>query len=389
MIIKKITIFLSLLFVFSKGVLANDYYVYVCAESEDEVALIKFDGKKAVVEKTIPVGVWPLEIEGPHGITVAPDGQHWYLSMAHGMPYGHLYKYSTGTDKFVERVELGMFPATMEISKATGLLYVVNFNLHGGHTDASTVSIVDPEDMIEVERVETGVMPHGSRMLNNGMKHYSVAMMSGTLYEIDAMSMELSRTLSTSPPMKMGSKKGKHSSHNMHKMNHSMHASNKKSDKKPMGNMSMNHSMPPEKPTWVYPHPNDKLLYVVNNGTDNVVEVDVEKWKVTRTFKTDKGPYNCEVSRDGKYLVVTYKSAAKTGIWDLKKGKEVAKFKNTRKVTHGVSISPDSRYAFVSVEGVGKEPGAVEIFDLKNLKAVAVAEIGKQAGGIAFWKMTN
>ena len=28
-------------------------------------------------------------------------------------------------------------------------------------------------------------------------------------------------------------------------------------------------------------------------------------------------------------------------------------------------------------------------FDLKNLKAVAVAEIGKQAGGIAFWKMTN
>ena len=389
MIIKKITIFLSLLFVFSKGVLANDYYVYVCAESEDEVALIKFDGKKAVVEKTIPVGVWPLEIEGPHGITVAPDGQHWYLSMAHGMPYGHLYKYSTGTDKFVERVELGMFPATMEISKATGLLYVVNFNLHGGHTDASTVSIVDPEDMIEVERVETGVMPHGSRMLNNGMKHYSVAMMSGTLYEIDAMSMELSRTLSTSPPMKMGSKKGKHSSHNMHKMNHSMHASNKKSDKKPMGNMSMNHSMPPEKPTWVYPHPNDKLLYVVNNGTDNVVEVDVEKWKVTRTFKTDKGPYNCEVSRDGKYLVVTYKSAAKTGVWDLKKGKEIAKFKNTRKVTHGVSISPDSRYAFVSVEGVGKEPGAVEIFDLKNLKAVAVAEIGKQAGGIAFWKMTN
>lgn len=73
----------------------------------------------------------------------------------------------------------------------------------------------------------------------------------------------------------------------------------------------------------------------------------------------------------------------------LKKGKEIAKFKNTRKVTHGVSISPDSRYAFVSVEGVGKEPGAVEVFDLKNLKAVAVAEIGKQAGGIAFWKMTN
>ena len=385
--IKKIFFVFSLAS-FSFAAFPNDYYVYVCAESEDEVALIKFDGIEAVVEKTIPVGVWPLEIEGPHGITVSPDGEYWYLSMAHGMPYGHLYKYETGTDKFVERVELGMFPATMEISKATGLLYVVNFNLHGGHSKASTVSIVDPDEMVEVERVETGVMPHGSRILNNGLKHYSVAMMSGMLYEIDAMSMEVSRTLQTSPPMKM--KKGKHSSHSMH----SMHNSKKmdhghKNDNKAMGKMAMDHKMPPEKPTWVYPHPNDDLLYVVNNGTDNVVEVDVKEWKVNRIFKTDKGPYNCEVSRDGKYMVVTYKSAAKTGVWDLKKGKEVAKFNNTRKVTHGVSISPDSRYAFVTVEGVGKEPGAVEIFDLKKLKPVAIAETGKQAGGIAFWKMTN
>ena len=385
--IKKIFFVFSLVS-FSFAAFPNDYYVYVCAESEDEVALIKFDGRQAVVEKTIPVGVWPLEIEGPHGITVSPDGEYWYLSMAHGMPYGHLYKYETGTDKFVERVELGMFPATMEISKATGLLYVVNFNLHGGHSKASTVSIVDPDEMVEVERVETGVMPHGSRILNNGLKHYSVAMMSGMLYEIDAMSMEVSRTLQTSPPMKM--KKGKHSSHSMH----SMHNSKKmdhghKNDNKAMGKMAMDHKMPPEKPTWVYPHPNDDLLYVVNNGTDNVVEVDVKEWKVNRIFKTDKGPYNCEVSRDGKYMVVTYKSAAKTGVWDLKKGKEVAKFNNTRKVTDGVSISPDSRYAFVTVEGVGKEPGAVEIFDLKKLKPVAIAETGKQAGGIAFWKMTD
>jgi hypothetical protein len=31
----------------------------------------------------------------------------------------------------------------------------------------------------------------------------------------------------------------------------------------------------------------------------------------------------------------------------------------------------------------------VEIIDLHNLEKVAIAEIGKQAGGIAFWKMTD
>ena len=360
---------------------AKDYYIYCATESEDEVALIRFDGTTAHVEKRIPVGVWPVEIEGPHGITVSPDGDYWYLSMAHGLPYGHLYKYKTGTDEMVDRIELGLFPATMGISNATGLIYIVNFNLHGGHTEPSTVSIVDPDEMIEIDRVETGIMPHGSRLLNNGLKHYSVAMMSGTLYEMDAMTMQISRTMSTASP-----KMNDHSAHNMKKMDHSkMNMGMKKNSKM----AKMDHKMPPEKPTWVYPHPNDNLIYVVNNGTDNVVEIDVKKWKVVRTFKTDKAPYNCEVSRDGKHLVVTYKGAAKTGVWDLKTGKEIAKFNNTRKVTHGVVISPDNRYAFVSVEGIGKEPGSVEIFDLKELKPVAVAEIGKQAGGIIFWKMEN
>ena len=73
--IKIFTVIFSMLI--GMSAYAKDYYVYVCAESEDEVALIRFDGKKAYVEKTIPVGVWPLEIEGPHGITVAPDGEHW------------------------------------------------------------------------------------------------------------------------------------------------------------------------------------------------------------------------------------------------------------------------------------------------------------------------
>jgi DNA-binding beta-propeller fold protein YncE len=374
---------------------AEDYYIYCATESEDEVALIRFDGKTAHVEKRIPVGVWPVEIEGPHGITVSPDGDYWYLSMAHGQPYGHLYKYKTGTDEMVDRVELGLFPATMGISNATGLLYIVNFNLHGGHTEPSTVSIVDPDEMIEIDRVETGIMPHGSRLLNNGLKHYSVAMMSGTLYEIDAMTMEITRTMATAPP-----KINSHSGHNMKKMDHTnmkmgknkMMSNKDKKGMAAMGKMAMakmDHKMPPEKPTWVTPHPKDNLIYVVNNGTDNVVEIDVKKWEVVRTFKTDKAPYNCEVSQDGRHLVVTYKGAAKTGVWDLKSGKEIAKFNNTRKVTHGVVISPDSRYAFVSVEGIGKEPGSVEIFDLKKLKPVAVAEIGKQAGGIAFWKMEN
>ena len=71
----------------------------------------------------------------------------------------------------------------------------------------------------------------------------------------------------------------------------------------------------------------------------------------------------------------------------MNSGKELAKISNSRKVSHGIAMTPDNRYAFVSVEGVGGEPGAVDVIDLEKLELVATADVGKQAGGIGFWKM--
>ena len=323
---------------------AQDYYAYVAAESDDEVAIVRFDGRTATVEETITVGQWPVETEGPHGLTVAPDGDHWYLSIAHGQPYGRVVKYATGSDRPLADTELGLFPATMDISTATGLLYVVNFNLHGT-MEPSTVSVVDPETMEEITQVETGIMPHGSRMSPDGRHQYSVAMMSGTLYEMDAATFEITRTLPTGEGQ--------------------------------------------PKPTWVQPHPSKPLAYVANNGADEVIEVDLESWTITRRFATAPGtkPYNLDVSPDGTQLVVTYKGTGETGLWNLDTGAEAAVLKNTRRVTHGVTITPDGRYALVTAEGIGGEPGAVDVIDLQAREHVASVDVGKQAGGIAFWKM--
>ncbi|MBB6326402.1 DNA-binding beta-propeller fold protein YncE [Algoriphagus iocasae] len=367
---------LVVLMTFSFMANAQDYFVYVTAESEDEVALIKFDGKNATIEQTIPVGIWPAEIEGPHGINVSPDGKYWYLSLAHGNPYGTLYKYATATNEVVDTVRLGLFPASLQISKATGLLYCVNFDLHGDMVP-STVSVVDPEEMIEIDRIETGVMPHGSRISANGLYHYSVGMMSGELFEISTTKLKVNRKLNLDGKAEEEPAMGG--------MDHS------KMDHSKMGHSMMTESAPmyhsATKPTWAMPHPTNGKVYVAGNGTNDIVEVDLEKWEVTNRFPAGKAPYNLDVSPDGKYLVATYKGSGETGIWDLKKGKELPRIKNTRMVTHGVTISPDSKYAFVSVEGIGGEPGTVDIIDIKNAKKITSIDMGKQAGGIIFWKM--
>jgi DNA-binding beta-propeller fold protein YncE len=49
-------------------------------------------------------------------------------------------------------------------------------------------------------------------------------------------------------------------------------------------------------------------------------------------------------------------------------------------------VSSDDKYAFVTLEGVGSEPGTVDVIDLATLKRVASVDLGQQAGGIDFWK---
>ena len=96
-----------------------------------------------------------------------------------------------------------------------------------------------------------------------------------------------------------------------------------------------------------------------------------------------------DITPDGSKLIVSYKTAAKTGIWDLESGTELARLDNSQTVTHGVAISTDGKFAFVSVEGKQGDAGAMDVFDLQTLKLVDTAHLGKQAGGIAFWKIEN
>jgi DNA-binding beta-propeller fold protein YncE len=362
------------------------YWVYVASESEDEVAVVRFGPGGTTVEKTIPVGIWPTEVEGPHGVRVSPDGNYWYMSLAHGNPYGSIYKYRTGTDELVGTVEVGMFPATLDVAGSTGLLYVVNFDLHG-EMKPSTISVVETRSMLEVAQVEVGIMPHSSRLNRAGDRQYSVMMMSDELVEMDAFKFQVRRRLPLSDVARRkasglaGMEMEAESMADMPGM-----ASGETEDRGPTESMDMS-MMATAKPTWAQPGPNGTFVYVACNGSNQVMEIDIEKWEIARTFETAAGPYNLDVTSDGNLLVVSYKGDGSTGIWDLERGEEVAKIQNSRKVSHGVAISPDSRYAFISVEGIGGEPGSVDVVDLETSKLVGSAEVGKQASGISFWKV--
>ena len=98
---------------------------------------------------------------------------------------------------------LGLFPATEDVSPDGNFLYVVNFNLHGDMVPSS-VSVVDTAQMLEVARIPTCVMPHGSRVTRDGKHQYSGCMMDDLLVEIDAERMKVTRTFRLSAGKEQG-----------------------------------------------------------------------------------------------------------------------------------------------------------------------------------------
>jgi len=355
---------------------ARDYLVLVASESVDRVALVRFGPNGAKVEKERYVGWSPTEVAGPHGLAVSPDKKHYFVSTAHGTPFGRLTKYNTATNAAEGNVMLGNFPATAQVSPDGYYVYVVNFNLHGDMVP-SDVSVVAADEMVEIARIRTCTMPHGSRMSADGTKHYSACMMDEELVEIDTRTLKASRHffltkgkemgMTGSPPLR-GASETAGATHDMG-----------------------GHGMEPPKPgdvscspTWAQPSRDNARVWVACNKSSEIVEIDTKAWTVVKRFPSAPGVYNLGITHDGTRLIATNKRDASASVFDAATGKELARIPTTRKVVHGVAVSDDDRYAFISIEGTGSEPGTVDVIDLAALKKVATVDVGQQAGGIDF-----
>ncbi len=358
----------------------DTYYVYVGAESADLIHRVKLDASGVSIDQTTPVGEMAFENEGPHGLNVSPDGEFLYMTTAHGVPDGKLWKFDAGPDTLVARpILLGNFPATLDLTPDGLYALIANFNLHGEHVP-STVSVVYTPDMVEVDQIPTCTMPHGLRMAPDGLFAYSLCMMDDQLVEIDTRSFQVSRRFSVStgeegaltdyiaPEVMTGSR--------------GMTAV--------AGGVSMTGMVmkdPTCSPTWVQPAPDDRTLYIACNESNEILVIDRADWSLVRKFETGRAPYNLGISENGTVLVASLKGAGQVQFFDAATGESLAIVESTTTVTHGVALTPDSRYAFISVEGKGAEAGKVDVYDLRSFELVGSVGVGQQAGGIVFWRM--
>jgi DNA-binding beta-propeller fold protein YncE len=345
------------------------YRVGVVSESGDIVTWLRPGPGTLTEERVVPLGVMPADVDGPHNLAVAPDQSAYYVSIAHGTPYGTLWKLDARTHQMVATAPLELFPTTIGLTPFGDFAFVANSDFHGDHPRENVVSVVYTPTMETITHLPACDMPHGVKSNAAGTLVYVSCMHSDELLEIDAATLAIRRRART------GAGDGAPASAT------DSHAGHGPSAPAAAGDQEC-------APTFVSVTPDDRELWVACNVSGTVQVWDAASLTRLAEMPAGAGAYNLEPSPDGRWVIATNKKGQSVSLFDVAARKEVAKIPTTKKIVHGVAWSPDGRYAFISQESIGADPGAVDMIDMTTRRVVASVPVRAQPTGIAILRPT-
>jgi YVTN family beta-propeller protein len=337
------------------------YRVGVVSESGDIVTWLKPTATGLSVERVVPVGIMPSDIDGPHNITVAPDGKSYYITIAHGTPFGSLWKMDASGDSLLGRAQVELFPTTISVTPDGQFAFVANSDFHGDHPRVNVVSVIHTPTMTKITDIPACDMPHGVKVNHAGTRVYASCMHSDEILQLDVATFGISRRAKTGEGGTMALMPPAH---------HGPAA--------PAGPAGTKECSP----TFVSVSPDDKRLYVACNYGNSLQVWDAASFRPIKEIPVGKGAYNVEPSPDGKLVIVTNKKDQSVSLIDAASLAELARVPTSKKIVHGIAYSPDSRLAYISCESIGADSGAVDVIDLGARKRVASVAIPGQPTGI-------
>jgi DNA-binding beta-propeller fold protein YncE len=353
---------------------APGYRVGVVSESGDIVTWLKPGMGTLTQGQVVPVGIMPADIDGPHNLAVSPDQRFYYISIAHGTPFGTLWKMDARADTLVGRAPLEMFPTTIAVTPDGELAFVANSDFHGDHPRTNVVSVVHTPTMTTITHLPACDMPHGVKSNHAGTLVYISCMNSDELLEIEVATLRILRRARTG------------SGHDMTATSPANHAGHAPGAPWAPAGAAAGHDESCA-PTFVSVSPDDRTLYAACNHGNSLQVWDAATLTLRKEIPLGAGAYNVEPSPDGRWVIVTNKKAQSFSLVDAGSLMEVARVPTTKKIVHGVAYSPDGRYAFISQESIGADPGAVDMFDLTTRRTVATVPVPAQPTGVAVLRL--
>jgi YVTN family beta-propeller protein len=336
------------------------YRVGVVSESGDIVTWLKPTAEGLATDRVVPVGIMPSGIDGPHNITVAPDGKSYYITIAHGTPFGSLWRLDATRDSLLGWTQVELFPTTIGLTPDGQFAFVANSDFHGDHPRVNVVSVVHTPTMTKITDIPACDMPHGVKVNRAGTGVYISCMHSDEILELDVATFGIARRAKTGEGHITAAAAGP-----THHGTSATAASERRCA-----------------PTFISVSPDDERLYVACNDRNTLQVWDARTFKRIKEISVGKGAYNVEPSPDGKLVIVTNKKDQSLSLIDAGSLTEVARIPTSKKIVHGVAYSPGGHRAYVSSESIGADPGAVDVIDLAARRRLASVPISGQPTGI-------
>ena len=316
-------------------------------------------GPRLTPERVVPIGVMPSDIDGPHNITVSADGKSYYITVAHGTPFGSLWKLDIRNDSVLGKSQVELFPTTVSLTPDGQLALVANSDFHGDHPRMNVISVIHTPTMTKITDLEACDMPHGVKVNHAGTRAYVSCMHSDEILELEVATLAITRRTHTGAAQAVTTRPA---------ASHSGTAA-----PSPAGECS---------PTFVSVSGDDKRLFVACNAANTLQVWDAGTLRQIKEIPVGKGAYNVEPSPNGKFVLVTNKKDQSVSVIDAARLSEVARIPTSKRIVHGIAYSPDSRYAYISCESIGIDPGAVDVIDLASRTRVSTVPIAGQPTGI-------
>ena len=318
--------------------------VYVAVAVSDEV--LRFDPETGALLSRISLDPRPSESDEPHGLAIAPDGRHWYATLAHGDPT--LSKYERPADRRVGRGRLSSAGAArVEIDRTGEFAFVADYD-RARPGEAGEVLAVRLYDLEVVARSRACPGPH----------HAIQNPVSGQVAVACSLGDEI--VLLSSPGLG-------------------------EIDRFPLDAEPGEAGLPRFKPLNLAWSPDGDRLYVALHLADRVRVFDPDG-TIVGDVVTGRRPAQIALSQDGGTLVVANRGDGTLSLIDTATLQERSRVELGAAHPHGIVLDGSGSRAFVTCEGTPKVPGRLVAVELGSDPPVVTwsVETGSVPLGVAW-----
>lgn len=288
--------------------------VYITSGRGDQV--IRLAAEDGRVLDSLALDPRPSDGDEPHALTPDPNGRFWYATVAHGDPT--LWKFARPGDRLVGRLHLGMAGAArIGISPDGERAYIPDY-YRDGDGEPSEVAMVRLHDLEVIGRIRLCPGPHDAEVSPDGGVVAVTCPLSDEIVLLDAASLTVRRRIVAGGTVS--------------------------------GEVS--------KPMNVVWSPDASRIYAALHHAGVVAAWDTTGHEVAR-IGVGAGPMQLGMTPDGTALVVANRDDGSVSIVDLTRGVERARVRLGADHPHGVAVSADGHWAFVTYEGTVTTRGGV------------------------------